>query len=151
MIQFCTILREACVAVGVEASDKSAALAAITELLVSGGGATDAPRLLSEVRAREAVSSTGIGEGVAVPHALSDAITETAMAVVRLARPIEFEAVDGEPVDLLFLLAGPRGGSSTHLQLLSKLARLLHDPSFRKAARDVPDGASLARLLYGRD
>ena len=150
MIQFGTILKASCVAVDVDSKDKDAALAAVTELLVSGGGGTDAPRLLSEILARESLASTGIGEGVAVPHALADDIRETAMAVARLAKPIDFDAVDGEPVDLLFLLVGPKG-TTAHLQLLSKLARLLHDPAFRKAARAAPDGAALARLLYDRD
>lgn len=150
MTQFRTILKPSCVAVGVEASDKSAALAAIAGLLVSGGGGTDAPRLLAELMAREAMASTGIGEGVAVPHSLSDSILDTSMAVARLARPIDFDSIDGEPVDLVFLLTGPHG-SATHLQILSKLARLLHDPAFRKAARDAPDGKSLAKLMYDKD
>jgi fructose-specific phosphotransferase system IIA component len=150
MIQFGTILKEACVAVGVEARDKGDALEAVTDLLVAGGGGSDAPRLLSEILAREALATTGIGEGVAVPHALSEHIHDTSMAVARLSKPIDFDAVDGEPVDLLFLLIGPKG-TSVHLQLLSKLARLLHDPEFRQAARAVPDAKSLARLLYSRD
>ena len=150
MIQFSTILKPACVAVEVEANDKGAALEAVTSLLVTGGGGSDAARLLSEVLIRETLGSTGIGEGVAVPHALSEHIQDTSMAVARLAKPIDFDAVDGEPVDLLFLLIGPKG-TSVHLQLLSKLARLLRDPDFRQAAREAPDGKSLARLLYDKD
>ena len=95
MIQFGTILKEACVAVGVEARDKGDALEAVTDLLVAGGGGSDAPRLLSEILAREALATTGIGEGVAVPHALSEHIHDTSMAVARLSKPIDFDAVDG--------------------------------------------------------
>ena len=150
MIQFGTILKPSCVAVGVEAYDKGAALEAVTGLLVAGGGGSDAARLLSEVLAREAMASTGIGDGVAVPHALSEEINDTSMAVARLSKPIDFDAIEGVKVDLLFLLVGPKG-TSVHLQLLSKLARLLHDPDFRQAARDAPDAESLARLLYDKD
>lgn len=151
MINFETILQPSCAAVQVAASDKDAALAASVNLLASNGKVTDPGRLLEDIRAREKLSSTGIGEGVAVPHALSDAIPETVLAVLRLAKPIDFGAVDDAPVDLIFLMAGPRGETTLHLKLLSKLARLLHDEDFRKAARAAADGASLARLLYERD
>lgn len=151
MISFKEILADGCAAVGVPAEDKDQALAAAVRLLASCRSVADEERLLGEVRAREALASTGIGEGVAVPHALCEAVGETAMSVVRLERPIPFDAIDGEPVDLVFLMAGPRGDTGVHLRLLSKLARLLHDPSFRASAREASDGPALAALLFERD
>lgn len=151
MISFKSILKEKCVSVGVAASTKDAALAAAVDLLLSGDPATDRERLLAEIRSREALSSTGIGEGTAVPHALCDFVRTTSLCVVRLAEPVPFGSVDGLPVDLLFLMVGPRGDSAVHLRLLSKLARLLHDESFRAAARSAEGGSELARLLYDRD
>ncbi|MBU1080693.1 MAG: PTS sugar transporter subunit IIA, partial [Spirochaetes bacterium] len=100
---------------------------------------------------REKLSSTGIGEGVAIPHALMEGVAATTMAVARLAEPVDFDAEDGGPVDLVFMIAGPRSDTGGHLKLLSKLARTLHDPEFRKAAREAPDGPALARLIYDRD
>ncbi|MBN2875267.1 MAG: PTS sugar transporter subunit IIA [Spirochaetales bacterium] len=151
MIRFQSILKPSCVAVGVAAADKNAALEAVARVLFSGGGACDMPTLLEGVLAREKLASTGIGEGVAVPHSLSVCTPETVMAVIRLASPVEFAAIDGQPVDLLFLLAGPEDSSGAHLQILSKLARLLHDPAFRTAAREASDAATLAALLYSKD
>ncbi len=151
MISFSQILNPSCAETEVAASDKDAALAAAVDVLSRGGKVQDGARLLEEVRARERLASTGIGEGVAVPHALCDAMTETVMAVLRLEAPIPFEAPDGIPVDILFLMAGPKGETATHLKLLSKLARLLHDGEFRNAARKAPDGPSLAKLLHMRD
>jgi fructose-specific phosphotransferase system IIA component len=151
MIQFATLLKPSCAAVGIDAADKAEALAAITDLLAAGVDAGNAQALLSKVLAREELASTGIGEGIAIPHAVSSSVPATVMAVARLAKPVDFTAVDGQPVDLVFLLVGPEGSSGVHLQILSKLARLLHDPSFRDAARSAPDGAALAGLLYAKD
>ncbi len=151
MTKFSTILKPSCAAVGLDAQDKAGALAAVTRLLASGGNAGTAEELLSKVLAREELASTGIGEGVAIPHATVPGVPETVMAVARLAKPVDFTAIDGQEVDLVFLLAGPEGSSGVHLQILSKLARLLHAPEFRAAARAAPDGTALADLLYARD
>lgn len=151
MINFGTILKSGCAGVDVRAGTKDEALVAAVDFLATSGAVPDKAKLLAEIRAREALSSTGIGEGVAVPHALCDSISETVMSVVRLSRPIDFASIDGQAVDLVFLMAGPRGDTANHLKLLSKLARLLHDAEFRKAARAVPDGPGLARLLHEKD
>lgn len=151
MINFSSILKIDCVDVGVRAAGKDEALVYAVEYVAKSGVVPDQEKLLAEVRARELLSSTGIGEGVAVPHALCDSISQTVMSVIRLARPIDFASLDGQPVDLIFLMAGPRGDTANHLKLLSKLARLLHDPDFRKAARSAVDGNALARLLFEKD
>lgn len=151
MIRFDTILDSACAAVDVAANDKDSALEAAVAVLVRSGKIQDAELLLEEIRTREKLASTGIGEGVAVPHALCDLMTETVMAAVRLKKAVDFDAPDARPVDLLFIMAGPRGETALHLKLLSKLARLLHDEEFRKAARTAKDAQALAALLYSKD
>jgi fructose-specific phosphotransferase system IIA component len=151
MISFAKILDSSCVANRVEARDKESALVAAVDVLAKGGKVPDRSRLLEDIRARERLASTGIGEGVAVPHALCDSLTETLLAVVHLAQPVAFGALDGQPVDLLFMMAGPKGGTTDHLKLLSKLAKLLHDGTFRQAARQATDGKALAQLLYDQD
>lgn len=151
MMRFIELLDPACVAVGVDAGSKAEALEAAAKTLAAGGKAHPASEVLKGLLEREQLTSTGIGEGIAVPHTQTDAVRTTTMAVVRLARPVPFDSIDGEPVDLLFLLAGPPGSSATHLQLLSKLARVLHDEAFREAARKAPDAQSLAGLLFERD
>ncbi len=151
MVLFSEILDPVCAATGVLAADKDAALVAAVGLLADHGKVHDGSRLLAEIRARERLSSTGIGEGVAVPHALCDEIPHTVMAVMHLAKPVDFASLDGKPVDLVFMMAGPRGATANHLKILSKLARLLHDEQFRTAARDARDGAALARLLLEKD
>jgi PTS system nitrogen regulatory IIA component len=151
MISFSTILNPSCAAVGVVASDKDAALVQAVEVLARGGLGFDPVKILEEIRARERLASTGIGEGVAVPHALCDSMDQTVMAVLRLEKPVPFDSADGVPVDLIFIMAGHKGDTANHLKLLSKLARLLHDGDFRSAARAAADGPALAKLLYDRD
>lgn len=151
MISFKEILKPECAIVGASVQTKDEALVLAVETLAAGGSVSDKNKLLAEIRSREKLSSTGIGEGVAIPHALCDSIPETALAVLRLDRPIDFEAMDEQPVDLIFLMAGPRGDTGNHLKLLSKLARLVHDPEFRRAARAAESGKALSGLLHSKD
>ena len=151
MINFANVLEASRAAVGIRAPDKTGALKAAVRMLCAGDEKLDEDSLLSAIIAREVVSSTGVGGGMAIPHALLDGIERTSMAVMRLERPVAFDAPDGVPVDMVFMIAGPKKGTSGHLQLLSKLARVLHDPAFRKAAREAPDGPALARLLLERN
>lgn len=149
-MQFSKVLESSRVAVGIEANDKAQALKEAATLLCSGDDELDFGRVLGAIDERERLASTGIGGGVAIPHALLDGVKRTRMAVIRLARPVDFDARDGLPVDLVFMLAGSREGTSSHLRLLSKLARMLHNPEFRDAARATPDGQDLARLILDR-
>ncbi|MFA6505794.1 MAG: PTS sugar transporter subunit IIA [Treponemataceae bacterium] len=151
MINFSSILKVSNAAVDVDSRTKDDALSFAVDLACKSGAVPNRDKLLVEIRARETLSSTGIGEGVAVPHALCDSITQTVLSVVRLARPIDFAAVDSKPVDLIFLMAGPRGDTANHLKILSKLARLLHDADFRNAARAAKDSEALVHLLLGKD
>ncbi|QQO10991.1 PTS sugar transporter subunit IIA [Breznakiella homolactica] len=151
MTSFKHILDPVCAAVGVAADTKEAALAQAVEILAKNGKVPDSAGLLREVLSRESLAPTAIGEGVALPHALSASVPETMFAVLRLARAVDFGADDGGPVDIIFLIAGPRNETSAHLKLLSKLARLLHDEKFRAALRSAADGRSLAELLYEKD
>jgi len=138
-------------AVGVRAASKREAIAALVDLLATAGKAPDRDALLAAVLEREALAPTGLGDDCAIPHAQTDAVAETSVAVVRLAEPVDFGAPDGSPARLLFLLAGPRDSAAVHLRLLSKLARLLSDPEFRRALLEAPDGVALAGLILDAD
>jgi len=151
MTDFRSILHSACAEVGIAAADKQAALVAAVEALGRSGKIADKVRLLDEIDARERMASTGIGFGVAVPHTLSDHLSETLLGLIRLVKPVPFEAADGEAVDLIFIMAGPRNDTANHLKVLSKLARLLLDSDFRASLRGAPDAETLVQLLYSRD
>jgi mannitol/fructose-specific phosphotransferase system IIA component (Ntr-type) len=98
---------------------------------VAGNGA-DRDEMLRAVREREAVLSTGIGFGVAIPHGKSAAIGELRMAAGLSAQPVEFDALDGQPVKLFFLLVGPESAAGAHIKALSRISRLVRQDSVRE-------------------
>ncbi|GHT77886.1 PTS system fructose family transporter subunit IIA [Spirochaetia bacterium] len=151
MVSFKQIFSEDSAAVDIPAADKAGALAAAVDVLARNGKVGMPQKLLVEIKARESLASTGIGFGVSVPHVLCDEVDEIMGAVLRLKEGVDFNAEDSRPVDLMFLIAGPKGETFTHLKLLSKLARLLHDAAFRESLRQAPDGKALAALLYEKD
>lgn len=87
--------------------------------------------ILRAVRERESVLSTGIGHGVAIPHGKSAAISELRMAAGRVASPVDFDALDGQPVELLFLLVGPETAAGPHIKALSRISRIVRRDEVR--------------------
>lgn len=87
--------------------------------------------VLRAVREREAVLSTGIGHGVAIPHGKSSAVGDLRMAAGRAAAPVDFDALDGQPVSLFFLLVGPESAAGLHIKALSRISRLVRKDEVR--------------------
>jgi PTS system fructose-specific IIC component len=151
MICFQKILSPACIRIGFDAADKNAALEAAVETLARGGKVSNVSDVLSGILIREALAPTCIGGGIAIPHTLCTAAPEMTLGILRLAHPIPFNAPDDKPVDIIFIIAGPKGSAAEHLKLLSKLTGLLHEEAFCEALRNAPEEQSLAQLFYGKD
>ncbi|MDR1424095.1 MAG: PTS IIA-like nitrogen regulatory protein PtsN [Azoarcus sp.] len=98
---------------------------------------------------RERLGSTGLGQGVAIPHARIAGLAQAAGALIRLAAPIPFDSLDGRPVSLVFVLLVPEKANDAHLQLLSELAHMFSDRAFRERLLAAPDAAALHALLTG--
>jgi len=98
---------------------------------------------------RERLGSTALGEGVAVPHGRVKGLTQVQSAFVRLARPVPFDAPDGQPVNLLFFLLVPEAATQQHLDILAELAQLLSDKSLRERLNTEPDSKIIHTLLTG--
>ena len=96
---------------------------------------------------RERLGSTGLGHGVAIPHGRSAKVGTAVGAFLRLAEPVDFGAIDGQPVDLVFALVVPEHFAQQHLMLLANLAEMFGDAAFRDALRRAPDSAALYTLL----
>jgi PTS system nitrogen regulatory IIA component len=129
----------------VRVPDKTALLAELGRR--AGGLLGLAPAAITAaLAAREALGSTGTGHGLAVPHARLDEISAPTGFVVRLDRPIAFDAVDGAPVDLVFLLLSPTSGGN-HLQALAAVSRRLRDRSVADAMRQAASAADLRAAL----
>ncbi len=107
----------------------------------------DEGEIFSTLLQRERLGSTGIGEGIAIPHGKLPSMSRLIGLVARLERPIDFEAIDGQPVDLLFLLLAPEGAGADHLKALARVARALRQPALVERARAARDGAALYAVL----
>ena len=105
--------------------------------------------VLDMLLARERLGSTGVGGGVAIPHAKLDGLTRIAAVFARLREPIEFDAVDGKPVDLIFLLLAPDSAGSDHLKALALVSRLLRDRHVCARLRGADNAEALYAVLTG--
>lgn len=99
---------------------------------------------------RERLGSTGIGDGVAIPHGKLPGLDRLFGLVARLERPVDFEAVDGQPVDIAFLLLAPESAGADHLKALAQVARVLREPGILERIRNARDGNALYALLTHR-
>lgn len=99
--------------------------------------------------AREKLGSTGLGQGVAIPHGRIKGLREAVGAFVKTHTPIPFDAPDGQPVSLIFVLLVPERATDLHLQLLGQLAQMFGDKSFREQLQHSDDPAAIHRLLTG--
>lgn len=116
-----------------EATTKETALSELVELIGQGGALVNAEQFAAAVQAREALSSTGLGDGIAIPHGKSDGIGRPAVAFARSTEGIAWGSHDGSPAHLLFLIGVPEADAGTeHLVILSRLARALVRDDFRQ-------------------
>ena len=127
-------------------SSKRQVLSVIADI---AGRSFDLPseQVLDALLEREAAGSTGVGHGVAVPHARLEGIDRMRAVFVRLEHPVPFEAVDDQPVDLLFALFAPKGSSSEHLRALARVSRLLRQPEIREQLRQAKTAEAIHLLL----
>ena len=111
---------------------KNEILRELSEILAEGAGVPDrAGEILEAILKREALLSTGIGHGVALPHAKCSCLSRPAMAVGTTSEPVDFDAVDGAPVDLVWMLAGPERTAGHHVRTLAAVSELLRNESVR--------------------
>ena len=103
--------------------------------------------ILEILQQREKLGSTGVGNGIAIPHGKVPKLTKLFGLFARLERPVDFEALDGQPVDLVFLLLAPEGAGADHLKALARVARLLRDPDIARKLRDSRDAEALYAVL----
>ena len=116
---------------------KQETLDAAVALMVKSGKITDEDAYRAQVYAREEESTTGIGEGIAIPHGKCDAVNKPGLAAMVIPNGVDFDSLDGEPVTLLFLIAAPNTKDNVHLDVLSKLSMMLMDEEFTKSLRNA--------------
>lgn len=132
-----------------EPGNRDAVLDAAAQLIAdSSPGQT--PVVAESLRTRERLGSTAIGHGVAIPHGRTDAFEQPRAAFLRLAKPVHFEAGDGQPVDLVFAMVVPAHFNQQYLQWLAELAERFADAEFRDALRNAPDLEALRTVMLSR-
>jgi fructose-specific phosphotransferase system IIA component len=126
---------------------KTEFLESIVRDLDAKGHIKDARRVVEDVVEREKVMSTGIGNGVAIPHAYTDGVDELVAGFYRSAGDVDFEALDDRPVDLFFIILGPKESRREHIKVLAKISRLLNHADFREELRQAPDAEAVMAVF----
>lgn len=146
-MQLIDLLAPSRVVAGASATSKKRLLESLAHLLADGAGPEIERQIFDSLCTREKLGSTGLGQGVAIPHGRTAAINVAVGSFLRLAEPIDFGASDGQPVDLVFALAVPQHFTNEHLLLLSQLAEMFSDADFCQHLRSAGDDAALMALL----
>jgi len=144
------ILQAECVKVPLEATEKQSAIAELVQLLADARG-IDADDLLNAVWKREQTRTTGIGHGVAIPHGKTSCCESLCMAVGVARQPIEFQAIDQKPVNLIILLASPEDQTGPHIQALARVSKLLCEGDIRDQIIHAETGHDLYNTLCDHD
>jgi PTS system nitrogen regulatory IIA component len=130
------------------ATSRKQALQAMSEIAADLTGL--APRAIFDaVLQREKLGSTGVGQGVAIPHARLSGVNEVVGVFARLRTPVDFESIDGRPADLIFMLIAPEDAGAEHLKALARVSRLLRREDVRQRLRAAPDNDAVQAVLAG--
>ena len=140
------LLDRSAIALRVSAANKRQALAVISEIAARNFG-LEVGEVLDALTEREAAGSTGVGHGVAAPHARLEGLERMRGVFVRLEHPVEFDAVDDQPVDLLFALFAPKDVGAEHLRALARVSRLMRQPQVRERLRQARTADAIHAIL----
>ena len=127
------LLKSESILLGAQPADKNAAIRQLTDLMEKGGNLTDKEQYMKDVLAREASGTTGLGDGIATPHAKSAGVKAAGLSAMTVPAGMDFESMDGLPSRLFFQIAAPDSANDEHMAILSKLATMIMDPDFKEA------------------
>ena len=148
-----SFLDERAVTTNLQCQDKEEVIKELVQLLVNAGSVKDkdVSRLVQILLKRESLGSTGIGQGVAIPHGKSDCVDRLVAAFGISRAGVNFDSLDGEPVQLFFLLVAPEDSAGPHLKALARISRLLKDKHFRDTLRAAKDEKALVKIIHEED
>ena len=146
-------LQEKAISTSLKATEKPGVIRELVQLLVRAGDvkADDTNRFVEILLAREALGSTGIGQGVGIPHGKSNCVKALVGAFGVSPRGVHFDSLDGEPVYIFFLLVAPEDAAGPHLKALARISRLLKDKFFRDGLREAKDERQVLRIIQQED
>lgn len=127
------LLKAQSIQLGAKPTDKPSAIRLLADLMERGGNLVNKDEYLAAVFTREESGSTGLGEGIATPHAKSAGVAKAGLAAMTIPEGIDFDSLDGKPARIFFMIAAPEGEANTHVEVLSQLATMILDPDFKEA------------------
>jgi len=145
------ILDEASIIQDLRSTSKKGVLQELSTVLVEGGKLPDRDKAVQVLLEREKLGSTGIGDGIAIPHGKMKEIKELVTSFGRSIEGVDFESIDNKPTYLFFLLVAPENSAGIHLKALARISRLLKDPSFRNRLMEARDRGDLFRIIAEED
>ena len=150
-MQITDLLKPQSVLLNADPVTKADAIYTLGELMEKGGNLIDKGEYLAAVFAREESGSTGLGDGIATPHAKSAGVREAGLAAMVVPHGVDFEALDGQPSRLFFMIAAPEGAADTHVEVLSQLAIMVIDPDFKEALIAAPTVERFLELITAKE
>ncbi|MGA3068350.1 MAG: PTS sugar transporter subunit IIA [Tepidisphaeraceae bacterium] len=145
------ILKPQNIIVPLEAKTKNEAIGDLVSLLARNGEIQDAKAVLDAVLERETTRTTGIGNGLAIPHGKSNGTSHLVMAIGKLATPIDFQAIDGRPVTLIWLLTSPPDQTGPHIHALARISRLMTIDKFRQSLNQAQSGQEIYDVVVAQE
>lgn len=145
------LLKKESIALGVRADSKEAAIDYLVDLMDKSGRLNDREGYKKGILAREALGSTAVGDGIAIPHAKVAAVNEPGLAAMVVPDGVDYDSFDGSPVNLLFMIAAPDGEADAHLEALSKLSMVLMDPDFKNSLVRAKTADEFLKLINDKE
>jgi len=145
------ILDEASIIQDMRSTSKKGVLEELSDVLVEGGKLPDRDKVVEVLLDREKLGSTGIGDGIAIPHGKMKGIKDLVTSFGRSTKGVNFESIDNRPTHLFFLLVAPENSAGIHLKALARISRLLKDPSFRRRLMEAKDRRDLFTIIAEED
>lgn len=139
------------ISLNLKARNKRELLEELVELLVKSGELEDKEEMIKVLIEREKLGSTGIGEGIAIPHGKTKSVKKLIAAMGRSSQGIDFESLDGKPAHLFFLLVAPYDSAGPHLKALARISRLLKDEDFREELMKATSKEALLEFIRRQD
>ncbi|MBI3322484.1 MAG: PTS sugar transporter subunit IIA [Candidatus Omnitrophica bacterium] len=146
-------LRDRAISVNLEAKDKEGVIRELVRLLVKAGEIkpADEEKIVPILLARESLGSTGIGQGVGIPHGKSNVVRQLVGAFGISRRGVNFESLDGESAHIFFLLVAPEDSAGPHLKALARISRLLKDRYFREGLKEAKEEKQVVKIIQQED
>jgi len=145
------ILKPQNIKIPLQAQNKTDAITELVQLLADNKEVADAKKVLDSVLEREATRTTGIGNGLAIPHGKTTGTTGLAMAIGRPGTPIDFQAIDGRPVTIIWLLSSPPDKTGPHIHALARISRLMTIEKFRQALNSAKTGQEMFDIIQKQE